>query len=125
MKTKLFILLFTVCALAFNCSSSSDDDNSGTPNPNPDPDPQPNEKVTYDADIKSILTSNCISCHGSTPTQNAPMSLTTYSQAKNYIDGIIDRINRTGAGKMPPSGQLSTAQKQAFEQWKTDGLLEN
>ncbi|WP_158293214.1 cytochrome c [Tamlana fucoidanivorans] len=109
--------------MAFNCSSSSDTDTMETPNP--DPDPTPSEKVTYDADIKSILSSNCISCHGSTPTQNAPMSLTTYTQTKNYIDQIIDRVNRTGSGKMPPSGQLSSQEKAAFQQWKTDGLLEN
>lgn len=114
----LAILLFV-----FNCSSSSDDDM--TSQPDPDPDPTPTEKVTYEADIKSIITSNCTSCHGSTPTNSAPMSLTTYTQVSSYIDAILDRINRTGAGKMPVNGTLSVTDKNLIQQWKDGGLLEN
>ncbi|MBD0832296.1 hypothetical protein [Aestuariibaculum sediminum] len=120
-KTLFYSLILTL--FMFNCSSSSDDDTTSQPDPTPDP--EPTEKITYEANIKSIMSSNCISCHGSTPSNNAPMSLTTYTQVKNYIDGIIDRINRTGAGKMPPSGTLSTNSKNLIQQWKDGGLLEN
>ncbi|UKM64696.1 hypothetical protein GSB9_01253 [Flavobacteriaceae bacterium GSB9] len=123
MNFKYLIYGLALTLFAFNCSSSSEDDM--TSQPDPDPDPTPSEKVTYEADIKSIISNNCISCHGTTLTNNAPMSLTTYSQVSSYIDGILDRINRTGAGKMPVNGSLSTTEKNLIQQWKDDGLLEN
>ncbi|TWO31877.1 cytochrome c [Seonamhaeicola sediminis] len=126
MKTKhlLYILGFSI--LLFACSSSSSDDLTGQnpdPNPNPDPDPDPTAKVTYKDDIKGIIDGNCISCHGS-PTNGPSNSLHTYNLVKNDVDKIIDRINRTGAGKMPPNGTLSNSAKALIQQWKDDGLLE-
>ncbi|MCH4552468.1 hypothetical protein [Aestuariibaculum lutulentum] len=123
MNFKSIFYGLAITLFVFNCSSSSDDDM--TAQPDPDPDPTPTEKVTYNADIKSIISSNCTSCHGSTLSNNAPMSLTTYAQVSSYIDAILDRINRTGAGKMPVNGTLSTTQKNLIQKWKDDGLLEN
>ncbi|GAA3584166.1 hypothetical protein [Snuella lapsa] len=122
MNFKNFISAFLFLPLLLNCSSSGDD----TTEPTPDPDPDPSEKVTYDADIKSIMTGNCTSCHGSTPTQNAPMSLVTYAQVKANVDKIITRVNST-SNPMPPSSSnaLSASEKDLIDQWKADGLLEN
>ena len=123
MKFKNLILCFSIIALLFNCSSSSSDDLSG---PNPDPDPDPMAKVTYDADIKSIIDNNCIQCHGNPPTQGAPSSFTTFTQVKNGVNNIISRIKST-SNRMPPSpnSPLSQAQIDLIEKWKDDGLLEN
>jgi len=79
--------------------------------------------ITYTNSIRSIVNSNCISCHGSTPSNGAPMSLTTYTEVKNATQnrGLITRIEN---GTMPPSGNLSTSQIQLFKDWKSDGYLE-
>ena len=118
MKTKHFFYMLIFSALLFTCSSSSTDDVS-----DPDPDPDPTAKVTYEGDIKSIISGNCLSCHGN-PTNGPSNSLNTFDLVKNDIDKIIDRINRTGAGKMPPNGTLSAAAKALIQKWKDDGLLE-
>ncbi|MBJ6367088.1 hypothetical protein [Snuella sedimenti] len=120
MNFKNFISAFLFLSLLLNCSSGGDD----TTEPTPDPDPT--DGVTYDADIKSIMTSDCTSCHGSTPTQNAPMSLVTYAQVKANVDKIITRVN-SSSNPMPPSpnSPLSQSEKNLIQQWKDDGLLEN
>ncbi|TXG39329.1 c-type cytochrome [Seonamhaeicola maritimus] len=116
MKTKNLLYILSFSVLLFACSSSSSDDLS-----NPDPDPI--EKVTYKDNVKAIIDSNCLNCHGN-PTNGPSNSLNTYDLVKNDVDKIIDRINRTGAGKMPPSGNLSNSAKALIQQWKDDGLLE-
>ena len=108
-------------AILFGCSSSSSDDLS-SPNPNPNPDPS--AKITYNANIKSIMTSHCTSCHGSPTTQSAPFPLTTYTQVKDKVDIILTRIN-SATNPMPASGQIPLATRQLVQQWKDDGLLEN
>ncbi|WP_248723883.1 hypothetical protein [Seonamhaeicola sp. ML3] len=117
-----FILIFSACS-----SNSTDDVSSPDPDPipNPNPNPNPTAKVTYDADIKSIISNNCLNCHGNPRQNGAPTSYTTFSQVRNGVDGIINRINRTGGGVMPPSGQMSSSTRALIQQWKDDGLLEN
>ncbi|WP_242205168.1 c-type cytochrome [Aestuariivivens insulae] len=124
MNLKHFIYAFLSISLLLNCSSGGDDPSEPNTN-NPDPDPDTSGKVTYDADIKSIMTSNCTSCHGSPTSQGAPMSLTTFSQVKANVDKIITRVN-SSSNPMPPAsnGTLSSSEKNLIQQWKDDGLLE-
>ncbi|WP_228435863.1 c-type cytochrome [Chryseobacterium pennipullorum] len=80
--------------------------------------------VNYVKDVKPIIDNNCIGCH-SADGFNKPLA--TYEQAKNNIDGILDRIQRPNGdpGKMPKGGSLSAAQINIFIKWKADGLSEN
>ncbi|MEP1489658.1 MAG: hypothetical protein ABJL44_02585 [Algibacter sp.] len=117
MNFKNLFSLLLITTLLFNCSSSSDDDEETMQNPDP-------TGLTYDDDIKSIITGNCTQCHGSPTTQGAPTSFTTYNQVKASVDLIISRINST-SNPMPPSGQIASGLRSTIEQWKTDGLLEN
>ncbi len=121
MKFKTLIFATIPCLFLLNCSSSGGDDLSETPNPDPDP---TNNNVTYNGSIKAIIDNNCIRCHGSTPTSGAPTSYTTYTQVKNSVDGILNRINNTSS-PMPPSGLMATGNRDLIQQWKDDGLLEN
>ncbi|MFH4967370.1 hypothetical protein V8G61_04110 [Gaetbulibacter sp. M240] len=114
--------MITMAVILFSCSGdSAPSDNS---NPDPTPDPDPTVKVTYNDDIQSVVSANCTSCHGNPTTNSAPMSLVTYDQVKNNIDIIISRVN-SSANPMPPTGQLPTATRSLFQQWKDGGLLEN
>ncbi|MFC7347974.1 c-type cytochrome [Chryseobacterium zhengzhouense] len=80
------------------------------------------EVVTYNKDVKPIIETNCVSCHSP-----GAQALTNYSQVKNNIDNIIDRISRpTGDPlKMPQGGSLSPSQITIITKWKADGLSEN
>jgi len=79
--------------------------------------------VKYEADLKPIIESSCISCHsasGFTPLNN-------YSMVKANIDNIINRIQRPSGDplRMPQGGSLSATQINLFVKWKADGLIEN
>lgn len=78
--------------------------------------------VTYHKDIKPIMDANCVSCHSP-----GPQALTNYSQVKNNIDHIIDRVGRANGDplKMPQGGSLSPVQINMITKWKADGLAEN
>ncbi|WP_242119373.1 ADP-ribosylation factor GTPase-activating family protein [Aestuariivivens sediminicola] len=119
MNFKNFIFFFVSVLLAFACSSSSSDDLSNDPDPDPNPNP-----ITYDAHISTIMSSNCTSCHGNPPTQNAPFSLTTFNEVRTRVNSIISRINNT-SNPMPPAGLMPQSTRELIQQWKDDGLLEN
>lgn len=117
---KKLMYVLSLLILVVSCSSSSSDDL----NPQPDPDPDPTVKVTYNKDIASIITNNCTQCHGNPTTQNAPFSLTTYSNVESRVNSILSRINNV-ANPMPPAGLMSQSLRDEIQQWKDDGLLEN
>ncbi|WP_242085149.1 hypothetical protein [Aestuariivivens sediminis] len=121
MNFKNLTFILSLVFLIWGCSSSSTDDLTNNPDPDPDPDPDP---ITYNADIASIISSNCIGCHGNPPTQNAPFSLTTYNEVKTRVNTIISRINNT-TNPMPPTGLMPQTNRDLIQQWKDDGLLEN
>jgi cytochrome c5 len=122
MKFKNLIYLMIVPLILFNCSSSSNDDLT-EPDPAPVV-PVPTVKVTYDANVKAIMSSKCTGCHGSTPSNGAPTSYATYNQVKNSIDKILGRINNAG-NPMPQGGLMAQSLRDEIQQWKDDGLLEN
>ena len=110
MLTGMFSILFII-----SCSSGSDDDDL-TPNP-----PGGNN-ITYANTISAIVSANCTGCHGNPPTNDAPMSLTTYSNVKEAVEnrGLINKIE---TGAMPKNGtMLSATQIQNFKTWQTNGF---
>jgi mono/diheme cytochrome c family protein len=80
------------------------------------------DQVTYSNDVKPIIEANCVSCHSP-----GAQALTNYTQVKNNIDNIINRIGRPNGDplKMPQGGSLSPSQINIITKWKADGLLEN
>jgi hypothetical protein len=78
-------------------------------------------------DVKAVLDAHCASCHASVPQFGAPMSLASASdfhelapRAKTpTYEAASDRIQRAGAGKMPPSPQkpLSTQERETLLAW--------
>ncbi|MDN5396675.1 c-type cytochrome [Chryseobacterium carnipullorum] len=113
MKKILYILssaaLFTACD-----SRTYDEISDNTPITAP---------VRYNAEVKAIVDNSCINCHSA----GSFKPLATYTDVKNNIDGIIDRIQRPNGdpGKMPQGGSLSQTQINTFIKWKADGLTEN
>lgn len=75
-------------------------------------------------DVAQVLANNCWSCHGTTPTKDAAISLATYADlmkqkgSKTYAQVSLDQIH---AGSMPKGGGLSDADKATFEAWVSGG----
>lgn len=82
MKTKKLIMTFAITGMLFNCSSGGDDAMNENNIPDPDPD---STAVTYNNTISSIISNNCLSCHGDPTANGAPVSYNTYTQVKNDI----------------------------------------
>lgn len=121
MKLKLLFTVLSGFLLLTGCTNDSDSDlldNSAN-----------SEPVTYTNAVKSIITNNCISCHGTIPSNGAPMSLMTYADVKNAVlnRGLIDRISRPqGADGMMPLGgtRLPQSSINKITEWNTNGLVE-
>jgi len=84
--------------------------------------------VTYNAQIKSIIDVNCISCHS--PGGNAGFRpLTTFAEVKDAVQNtdLLDRIQRQNgeSGAMPSTGRMSQNNINLVLQWNAEGLLEN
>lgn len=120
MKLGLILLLSGV----MGCSSS--DNSEGAPEEETNNNGGGNAMdLTYTADIRPIIQANCLSCHGNPPTNNAPMSLTTYSLVKSAVEnrGLVNRIN-SSVNPMPPDGRMPVATRQMITDWVNQGLPE-
>ncbi len=125
----ILLLMFIIACISYNCSS---DDGNETPIPNPDTDPvanpNPNKTTTYTADVKTIIDTQCIECHGSTPTQGAPMALSTYAEIIDAINrqgrDVVGRMDTTGRQVMPPAGRLPQETVDIMLDWRADGYKE-
>lgn len=115
-KSKSFFVFTAFILLTFSCTTTDI----------PIPDTVPIVKtVTYDDDVKTIVDTNCISCHSSTGSASF-LLLTTYDQVKTAAlnRGMLARLN-SSSNPMPPSGKLIQATLDLIDKWKDDGFLEN
>ncbi len=84
-------------------------------------------KMTYTANVQSIVMMHCAPCH--IPAQGGnKKALDTYAGVRDNIDDIIHRIqmDSTERGFMPfRHPKLSDSTVAIFTQWKTDGFPEN
>lgn len=98
----------------------------------------PGDTSSHDVDVGSlpcdvavVLAKNCASCHGSPPTQNAPMSLLSRADLLAPFAGDTNLTlaqrslmrMRATVGVMPPSGAASDADIAAFAAWVEAGAL--
>lgn len=85
------------------------------------------DTVTYTGDLKAVLDAQCISCHASNKQgaarNGAPVGVNwdTYDAAvASAARGNI----RVQAGTMPPTGGIPQDQRDLFQKWLDQGLLE-
>lgn len=104
------------------------DEPSDEPGDEPKQDPEKDkEGAQLPCDVKAVLDAHCTSCHARVPQFGAPMSLASASdfhaaapRAKTKVfESASDRIQRTGAGAMPPSPQkpLTTKERDTLLAW--------
>ena len=113
------LTLFSLAILVSNCTNDSTNDLiDSTPI---------SGNVTYLQNVKPIIDNKCLQCHGSVPTNGAPMSLVTYENVKDAVLnlGLIDRIIRNeGDDLLMPQGgpKLLQNQIEAINLWQSQGL---
>ena len=115
---KKYIYLFGIIASLYSCESTTYESLE-----------EPTvivDKVTYTANVKSIIDQNCIGCHAS---GGSLIPLETYSDVKEALlnKNLLDRIQRQNGtpGQMPKAGRMAQDKINTILQWNTDGLLEN
>lgn len=91
--------------------------------------PNTSTTVTYTNTIKSIINTNCNSCHGNPLLNGAPMMLITYQNVKEAVinRGLINRISlpQDAAGMMPQGGtRLPQNTIDQIINWKNSGFAE-
>ena len=115
MKTKFnnqfVILLFGILFASCLTNVEEPDDDTNTPDPCAD--------ITYTTNVKPIIDSSCIQCHGSGG--NFP-NLTTYSGVSTNATIVK---NAVVSGRMPQGGSLTQEQIKAIECWVDAGALNN
>ena len=85
MRKLIFTVLLAAPAVAFAADPSTALAADGKPAP------------TFSKDVAPIFNKNCVECHR--PTMFAPMSLTTYEDARPWLRSIKQRVT---ARTMPP-----------------------
>ncbi|MBX2826532.1 MAG: hypothetical protein KTR22_00105 [Flavobacteriaceae bacterium] len=130
MKYKFLLLTAFFAFLATSCSNDSEDDlivQAENENDTNDQNDGTADLVNYVDDIRPILQSSCVACHGNPPTNGAPFSLVNFSQASNRANQILSAMSRSNGspGAMPPSGRLPQSTIALVEQWIADGMPEN
>jgi hypothetical protein len=84
--------------------------------------------MSYQSDIKSILTQNCASsgCHLG-PNGVGGLDLSTFTSAQRIAaDGeMMGRIKNTNGPLMPPGGKLSDCDIEKIQSWINDGAQNN
>lgn len=81
-----------------------------------------NAAPVWKADIQTLLKDNCLPCHAANAT--AP-DLSSFATASATADDNLERMQRTGAGLMPPAGALPAADIQRFSAWIAAGKPES
>ncbi|MEM8999997.1 MAG: hypothetical protein AAGB24_07005 [Bacteroidota bacterium] len=122
MKNLMKPALLAFCLVLGNaCSNDSEDDLVQI-----EDDDGVSVTVTYDDDIRPIMSASCTSCHSNPPTNGAPMPLTTYEDVVSSVEtrDLVGRINST-ANPMPQDGLLPVATRNIVDQWVSEGLPEN
>ncbi|KAA1242478.1 hypothetical protein [Aquimarina sp. RZ0] len=120
-------ILFVVSALLFFTNCGGSDDDASDPEIMIDPDPIPGKTSTYTGDVKAIIDTHCLECHGDPLDQGAPMMLINYDQTVNAVESrdLFGRVaTRNAFNVMPQSGRLPQATITIIEDWIADGLVE-
>ena len=117
---KKYIYLSGLALILCNCDSNSYESIEG-------PDVTV-DKITYTANVKSIIDGNCIVCHSSGGMASF-RPFNTYAQIKEAVQttNLLDRIQRQNGetGQMPKTGRMPQQKIDVILQWNRDGLLEN
>lgn len=120
MKIKINFCLIAIIFSIMSCTSVSQEDLI-------EPIILPN-LVTYNDDVKPIISSNCITCHNSGPNAFGPFPLETYDEVKDKAENgaLLVRIQLPDGDPaiMPATGKMPQNLIDVIVAWAEDGYLE-
>ncbi|HET8735967.1 MAG TPA: hypothetical protein VFM69_05185 [Pricia sp.] len=112
-------ILSIFCILFISCSNDSESDLMERDTDSP---------ISYQANIRPIITNNCLGCHSSPPVNGAPFPLDTYDRVRNQTENgnvLVAITRQTGeSAAMPPTGRLPQGTIDLIVQWAEEGFLE-
>lgn len=114
MKTvKIILAIVGVMLATASCTSNTYEEVSAPVTANP----------TYEADVKNIVNSNCVSCHSASFGQ-APY-LENYDQVKSAVlnNGLLDEIAAPTGEGMPEAQRLPQSEIDVINLWAANGFL--
>lgn len=81
--------------------------------------------VTYQNQIVTLISKNCISCHSATNASKG-IILDSYAGVKTYLDNgkLLAAVKGTSI-QMPPSYKITTCELREIELWKANGAIQN
>ncbi len=81
--------------------------------------------VTYQNQIASLISKNCIACHSGTNASKGIL-LDSYARVKIYLDNgkLLASVKATSI-QMPPGYKISACELREIELWKANGALQN
>jgi len=110
----LFLVVFGSLLLVHSCSKDDEPVNTSCSG----------LTLTYTADIKPIISANCLNCHNGTQSESG-IDLSTYSGVKSMADSgrLLGALHhQTGYTPMPKDApQLSSGTLQLFDCWVQNG----
>jgi uncharacterized membrane protein len=109
MKTLKLITIMAAAGFIFSCSKSSD---------------AVDTSVTYEKQVKGIISTSCTGCHSASGTKQQPY-LDTYQLVKDNSNVIIGRIELPSGNDnlMPPGKKLPQATIDIIKAWKSQGYI--
>lgn len=115
---KEILIVSLIGLLLGSCTNDSDSDLREPDSPT---------TASYEANIKQIISNNCVGCHTDPPINGAPFSLNTYDRVRDRLEkgNLLAAMKRqTGEpAAMPPGGRLPQATIDLIEQWADEGFL--
>ena len=81
--------------------------------------------ITYQNQIASLISKNCISCHSGSGASKGIL-LDTYTAVKAQLDNgkLLAAVKGTSI-QMPPSYSITSCELREIELWKTNGAIQN
>lgn len=80
--------------------------------------------ITFEGNVRQIISQDCLNCHSSPPRNGAPFSLINFEEVSSRAEAISNSINgRTVL--MPPGINLPESRISIIDTWIAQGLLEN
>ena len=119
---KKIIYSLIAITILFSCTNDSVDD---LLEPIPTTPLVAGTPISFNTNIKPIMTNNCVACHTSPPINGAPFALVTYNDVVTSANNtLIERISKqpSESGFMPVGGtRLPQNLIDMITLWKTEG----
>jgi mono/diheme cytochrome c family protein len=120
MKRSILFVLAPVASAAILACYTGDHVSAGGPE-SPVVDTAATAVADLPCDVAQLLTDNCASCHGTTPSGGTRLHLVSAADLRTNADKAVARM-KDAANPMPPDGLLPASSVAVLESWVSAGM---